>query len=206
MHGQPPGSATRRAGCFSSHHPTVQMQRLLPFADLVARVERLAGGAPATVAVPMSAVAPAATPVPAAARTPAPPAPYPPAPVSGADGILKAMVAQAQTRPTLAQPLRSATAREEGDALVLEVAADFYGMAASHAEEYRELARKASGRPLKVKIAAASAAATAAEEAPVPAADGKKEKLLEEAAREPAVQEALDLFGGRVVDVRETKG
>src|SRR5204862_1669289 len=101
-------------------------------------------------------------------------------------------------------------AREEGDALVLEVAADFYGMAASHAEEYRELARKASGRPLKVKIAAAASAAataaTAAEEAPVPAADGKKEKLLEEAAREPAVQEALDLFGGRVVDVRETKG
>jgi hypothetical protein len=29
---------------------------------------------------------------------------------------------------------------------------------------------------------------------------------MEEATREPAVQEALDLFGGRVVDVRETKG
>ena len=44
-------------------------------------------------------------------------------------------------KPTLAQPLRSASAREEGDSLVLEVAPDFYGMAASHADEYRELAR-----------------------------------------------------------------
>jgi len=29
--------------------------------------------------------------------------------------------------------------------------------------------------------------------------------LLEEAEKEPAVQEALDLFDGRVVDVREAK-
>jgi len=28
---------------------------------------------------------------------------------------------------------------------------------------------------------------------------------MEEAAREPAVQEALDLFGGKVVEVRENK-
>jgi len=33
----------------------------------------------------------------------------------------------------------------------------------------------------------------------------KRQQLIEEASREPAVQEALDLFGGRVVDVRETK-
>ena len=32
----------------------------------------------------------------------------------------------------------------------------------------------------------------------------KRQKLREEAEKEPAVQEALDLFDGRVVDVRET--
>jgi hypothetical protein len=40
-------------------------------------------------------------------------------------------------------------------------------------------------------------------EAPSP--ERKRQRLIEEASREPAVQEALDLFGGRVVDVRETK-
>jgi hypothetical protein len=33
----------------------------------------------------------------------------------------------------------------------------------------------------------------------------KKERLRQEAAREPAVQEALDLFDGKVLDVREAK-
>ena len=33
----------------------------------------------------------------------------------------------------------------------------------------------------------------------------KRERLMKEAAREPAVQEALDLFNGKVVDVREAK-
>jgi hypothetical protein len=115
--------------------------------------------------------------------------------------VLQAMVAQA--RPSLAQSLRSAQAREEDDFLVLEFAPDFSVFAGQHADEYRELARKASGRPLKVRIAAAAAAA------PEPArsdAERKRERLMDEATREPAVQEALDLFGGRVVDVRESKG
>jgi len=194
----------------------------------VARVERLAGGAtapapraPELVAAPRPLPAPArAASVPApAAPVPvvAPPAaaPAPPAPVAvtladGADAVLQAMVAQAQTRPSLATPLRAARAREEGDVLVLEFAPDFFRLADEHADEYRELARKASGRPLKVKIVSAAAtpasAPAAGAETETSSPERKRQRLLEEAAREPAVQEALDLFGGRVVDVRETKG
>ena len=36
-------------------------------------------------------------------------------------------------------------------------------------------------------------------------ARGERARVEEEAEREPAVQEALDLFDGRVVDVREAK-
>jgi hypothetical protein len=140
----------------------------------------------------------------------APPAPVAVTLADGADAVLKAMVAQAQTRPSLATPLRAARAREEGDVLVLEFAPDFFRLADEHADEYRELARKASGRPLKVKIVSAAAApasaATAGAETETSSPERKRQRLLEEAAREPAVQEALDLFGGRVVDVRETKG
>ena len=116
------------------------------------------------------------------------------------------MIAQAQARPSLAQPLRSARAREDGDVLVLEFGADFSVFAGLHADEYRDLARKAAGRPVKVRIASAEKAPApspaAADSTPV---ERKRQQLLEEASREPAVQEALDLFGGRVVDVRETK-
>jgi DNA polymerase-3 subunit gamma/tau len=225
----------------------VQMKRLLPFADLVARVERLAGGAAslppsvrldagtapplpraapapvdirnpprapagvstasAPVMVPPPASSPRSVAVPAVSATPvAPPEPPSPRPVptlTGADAVLQAMLEQGQARPSLATPLRSAAAREEGDVLVLEFGADWAAFASLHADEYRELARKASGRPLKVKVA--SAAAPAAAPAEASETERRKQRLLEEAGREPAVQEALDLFGGRVVDVRETK-
>jgi DNA polymerase III subunit gamma/tau len=229
----------------------VQMQRLLPFADLVARVERLAGGvsapAPAPRAPEIAAAprpsprpepAPAAAPVPvpraAEARTPPPimsatlpgvPAPPPPAPAptapapaasapttatlaDGPDAVLQAMVSHAQARPSLSQPLRAARARQEGETLVLEFTPDFSVFADLHADEYRELARKAAGRPLKVKItsAAAESPAAVAGEPEAASPERKRQRLIEEASREPAVQEALDLFGGRVVDVRETKG
>ena len=132
----------------------------------------------------------------------------PPPPPQGAEAILQAMVVQAQARPSLAQPLRSAKAREEGDVLVLEFAPDFSVFADLHGDEYRELARKASGRPMKVKFATAPAVVAtvgpASGEAATP--ERSRQRLIEEASREPAVQEALDLFGGRVVDVRETKG
>jgi hypothetical protein len=113
------------------------------------------------------------------------------------------MVALSQARPSLAQALRGARARLERDALVLEVAADFAGFAGTHLEEYGELAAKAAGRPLKVRVEA-GAPAPAEEEPPSPA-EVKRQRLMKEAAREPAVQDTLDLFGGRIVDVREAK-
>jgi len=115
--------------------------------------------------------------------------------------IVLAMANLAQARPSLAQPLRSAQARLEGDTLVIEVAADFAALAAIHAEEYRELARSASGRNWKIKI---GAAAPPEPPPPTPAETGRR-RLVDDAVRAPAVQEALDLFNGKVVDVRETK-
>jgi DNA polymerase-3 subunit gamma/tau len=185
----------------------VQMRRLVPFAELVERVERLAAGAPAPRAAPSAPVpvAPSrsAAPARAPASAPASPAPaqIPAGPADGAAGILAAMIGLAATRPSLAQPLRGAQVRLEGDTLVLDVTPDFSTFASMHADDYRELARKAAGRPLKVQVGAARAAEA---EAPPPA-EAKKRRLMEEAAREPAVQEALDLFGGKVVEVRENK-
>jgi hypothetical protein len=108
-----------------------------------------------------------------------------------------------QTRPTLAATLRSATARFQGDTLVLELSPDFALLASAHADDYKALASKAAGRsvPLQFASVAAPAAAPAAASPEVV----KKQKLREEAEKEQAVQEALDLFDGRVVDVREAK-
>jgi 2-oxoglutarate dehydrogenase E2 component (dihydrolipoamide succinyltransferase) len=190
-----------------------QLQRLMPFTELVERVERLAGGAslPARASVPAPAVSPAPASasvprtVPVAAAVPAPAAAPPPAPAPAAsappattpEAIVAAMTVQAQSRPSLAQPLRTATAREEGGTLVIEVSSDFAAMAAMNQEEYRQLAPKAAGRAVKVRIQSAAAPADAARET------DRRQRLLDDAAREPAVQEALDLFNGKVVDVRK---
>jgi hypothetical protein len=108
------------------------------------------------------------------------------------------------SRPSLSQPLRGARARLEDDTLVLEVGADFASFATAHAGEYRELARQAAGRALKVRVAAAEQEAPG--EAPAPSPDDvRRERMMKEAAREPAVQEALDLFGGKIVGVREAE-
>jgi DNA polymerase III subunit gamma/tau len=193
----------------------VQMRRLVPFAELVDRVERLAASAAGARAAAPAAPAPAARPAaPVSAPRPAPaaapsappaasaPAAAPAAPADGAAGILAAMIGLAAVRPSLAQPLRGAQARLDGDTLTLDVAADFSTFAAMHADDYRDLARKAAGRPLKVQVGVAPAAEEQAAPAP---AEAKKRRLMEEASREPAVQEALDLFGGKVVEVRENK-
>ena len=189
----------------------VQMRRLLPWSDLVARVETLAGGAP----VPARTMATAAsrateTTEKAAPRAPVPVSPgqaVPAAPVARepeaapATGLLAGMLALVQARPSLAQPLRGATLAEEGDTAVLHVPPDFLAMARMHADEYKELARKASGRPLTVRIESGAAAAAA----PEPAAPDESKRRHDAAASQPAVKEMLDLFGGRIVDVREAK-
>ena len=213
-----------------------QLQTLMPFAELVERVERLAGGAPMpartatprplpppspvpaptparATAVPPSPRPAAAAPVPSAPeRAPAPPvatSPPTPAPTaapapapSSPDGILAAMLALAQTRPSLAQPLRTASARDEQGTLVVEVGADFAAMANLNQDEYRLLAQKAAGRAVKVRIETARAAAAVADAGEVAR---QRQRVFEEASREPAVQEALDLFNGKVVDVRKER-
>jgi hypothetical protein len=130
-----------------------------------------------------------------------PPAP----PASG--GLLGAMLALVQARPSLAQPLRSAQVLEEGDAVVLQVTADFLPLARMHADEYRELAKKASGRARPLRVEEGGGASPSADAPPAPAvvSETDKKRLHEEAARQPAVKEMLDLFGGRIVDVRESK-
>jgi hypothetical protein len=90
---------------------------------------------------------------------------------------------------------------------VIEVPPDFVAFGTMHADEYRDLARKASGRGLQVRISAGGAVRPDEPAASVssPPEEERRQKLREEAEREPAVQEALDLFDGRVVDVREAK-
>jgi hypothetical protein len=195
----------------------VQLRRLVPFAELVARVERLAGGAPAApppAARPTSPRARSLPDVPAAAppapraasraEEPAPAAPAPAVPARGpGDSLLATMIGHGQGRPSLQAPLRAAFARLEGDKLLVEVPAEYVTFATMHADEYRDLARKAAGRTLHVEIAAAAAAANPA--APSSPEEARRQTLRGEVEKERAVQEALDLFDGRVVEVREAK-
>jgi DNA polymerase-3 subunit gamma/tau len=195
----------------------VQARRLLPFAELVARVERLTTGAAAALPAPRAPASRTLFETPSAVRSdPLPrtapsgspkradpePAPATPAPAGSAEAILATMIGLCQGRPSLAAPLRAGKARLDGQVLVVEVPPDFVAFGTGHADEYRELAKKASGRALQVRVEGAASAA--AEPSPSPE-EVRKRKLREEAEREPAVQEALDLFDGRVVDVREAK-
>ncbi|HET7291535.1 MAG TPA: DNA polymerase III subunit gamma/tau [Vicinamibacteria bacterium] len=169
----------------------VQLRRLVPFAELVARVEGFLGGkAPAPrLLAPEPRPAPAPAPRPQAAPAAAP----------DAAAIVSSMAAAA--RPSLAPALRAASARLEDGALVLDVPADFRAFAEAHLDDLKALARSAAGERLPVRLAAPSAPPAE----PVAPAEEKRQRLRERAEREPAVQEALDLFGGRVVDVREAK-
>jgi DNA polymerase-3 subunit gamma/tau len=202
----------------------VQMRRLVPFAELVSRVERMIGASPVASlpsARPPAPRAPALLEAPAAparpttsrptprppARGDEPPVDVPPAgtsaPRGSAESLVAAMIDLCQSRPSLAAPLRSAAARLEGDTLAIEVPADFLAFATMHADELRDLARRAAGRSLHLKVAAGAAAP--AEPAGREPAEDRRQNLREEAEKEKAVQEALDLFDGRVVDVREAK-
>jgi hypothetical protein len=113
------------------------------------------------------------------------------------------MLELSATRPSLAQPLRRAEPRLDGKTLVLAVSPDFAAFATMHLGEYRDLAKKAAGHAVTVEIEAGAVV----EEAPAEPSEEeiRQQRLREEAEKEPAVQEALDLFDGRVVDVREAK-
>jgi len=197
----------------------VQMRRLMPFAELVARVERLGGAppaparpAPVNVPVPVPAAASAPAPVSAPATRPEPPGAPPPAAAAAAapepppsassdpEVILAGMLARC--RPSLAQPLRAAQVRQEGETLVLAVTPELVQYATLHADEYRELARTASGRALKIRI---ESGAPPAEDTAEAAAEAERRSLMDEALKEPAVREVVDLFGGKVVQVRPGK-
>ena len=188
----------------------------MPFAELVARVERLARRAPCPRPRPAGAPAPSTT---AGARFAAPgggrarpgvaavagrPRPAP----ATASSPRPRCWRRAATRPSLVQPLRGARLASTGATLTLEVAADFVALrractwtstaswprkAVGAAPEGR--GDRGRGRPPAEEAAARSESAGPA----------KRERLMKEAAREPAVQEALDLFGGSVVDVRDAK-
>jgi len=114
------------------------------------------------------------------------------------------MIGLCQARPSLGAPLRSATARLDGQTLVIDLPPDFVAFGQAHADEYQGLAKRAAGKNLHLEISAG--AAPPEDAAPPPSAeDARRQQLREEAEKEPAVQEALDLFDGRVVDVREAK-
>jgi hypothetical protein len=115
------------------------------------------------------------------------------------------MVQAAQGRPSLLQPLRGAVARLDGNTLSLEMTADWRAFAEMHEGEYRDLATKAAGRTVKLRIGAGGVAPGPEEAEGPPPIDVRRQRLMKEAQKEPAVQEALDLFDGRLVDVREAK-
>jgi hypothetical protein len=79
----------------------------------------------------------------------------------------------------------------------------FAPLAEAHLEEYRELASEVAGRAQPVRIGRAAAPSEAAEADEPSREQLQKQRLEKEIAREPAVQEALDLFGGRIVEVSQ---
>ncbi len=171
------------------------LRRLESFAELVNRIEQL-GAAPTAPAPPGMAA-------------PGPPRPAAPSLVSSASAdpgvdLLAHLLDAARSRPSLMPALRRAEARIDGDQCILVVEPNFEALAQAHASEYEVMATTALGRKVRLRIVTDSGlAATTLED--VDLAVQKKERLIAEASREPAVQEALDLFGGRIVDVREAK-
>jgi len=200
----------------------LQTTRLQPFAELVARVEALAperpgaarAASPGPPRVPRAAPSVAPAPLPAAETRPAAPARPPQAeaatevPVDGPDGagsgsdLLAAMLERCAGRPSLAQALKGCRAELDGNTLTLEVASDFRPLAEMHLEEYQALVREVAGRSVKLQLSASAPSPAQAPAGPS-AEERRRERLMKQASREPAVQEALDLFGGQIVDVKE---
>jgi len=196
-----------------------QLRRLMPLAELTKRLAALEGGEalpPAarttpterTTTVRSRVAAPerAASPQRARRKTEAEEADGPaaaPAASQGEGEILEQIMALAASRPSLVQPLRTATARLTKNELVLTVASDFRAFAEMHADEYRDLAKQALGRAVTVKLDAAQEEEPPA--APSSPEDVRRQELMERARQEPAVQQALEMFDGRIADVREDR-
>jgi DNA polymerase-3 subunit gamma/tau len=197
----------------------VQMRRLQPFVEVVARVERMLGGAtvPAGPAAalrerasrPASSLVlgsdagsgPARPPRRCSADRPGRSRRRGPQP-----GRPRRASRRCSTSASRGRPSRRPCARR------LSVSGRHAGARpAAGLRSPRERARRrlqgareqAAGRTVALQFASVSVQA----EAPVAASPdvAKKQRLREEAEKEQAVQEALDLFDGRVVDVRETK-
>ncbi len=198
-----------------------QMRRLMPFAELVARVESLAVGLPpaepprAAAPVPRHPLAPRARPPPGPHRAP------PGAPRAGTRARAGpagtgqrgrgrrrrpafAAAGRRAGRPSLLQPLRAGLLSLEGGTLRLEVPPDFEAFARLHADDYAGLARQVLGRAVKVEVVAGGTVGAAASQAPSPEQQ-RRESLAQQASQDPVVREALDLFNGKVVGVREVE-
>jgi hypothetical protein len=110
------------------------------------------------------------------------------------------MIELAAGRPSLIQPLRAAEPQQDDKTLTLTVAPHFVPLAEIHADEYRDLARRALGRNVQVRFVAGTGADEADGESPE---EARNKELMAQAEQEPAVQESLEIFGGRLVSVRE---
>lgn len=192
-----------------------QTRRLVPFADLVARVEALAGGAPPSGPAP----APRGDlrgPAPRTATPMASGAPAPTAPVA-LSGAVNERLRLAAGNGLLGSVLSQSTAEVEGDRLVLRVPAAVEAPAISQIGAIENLAEKALGTRLKVKVVGGGPAAEAPAQTSAPARglaaetppaerptskDAGKSELRARAAKDKGVQEALSLFGGEIVDVK----
>jgi len=165
---------------------------------------RQAGAAPRFTSV---------TPIGKAPESAAAPPPGRPA-SSGAREITRLLERIAERKVSLATFLGQARGLSiEGDALVVNVAESqgFVKSAlesADHLELIRQEAAAVFGRPMEVRVAQETPAtddltAMAGLKADEDDASSRRERLINEAMKEPAVRAVMDMFKGQIVDIRE---
>ena len=200
----------------------VQMRRLVPFAELVARVERLAGGAlpapaPQQATAQRSLLESARGAAPAVAQRPVFNAPRP---AAASPATPPQREARRRARHPRRRRRRARRLPRRGDDRPVPGSPVARGSAArpppracratrwcsscrptssrSRGPHARRLpgARAQGGRPRARSCGFEAGAVAPVVETPAPEAE-RRQKLREEAEKEPAVQEALDLFDGR---------